>query len=373
MIQVVPVNTPALRRAFVDLAWTLRGSTPAWVPPWRPDQVRLLDPGRGDFFRSPGNRVDLFLARRDGAWVGRIAAIHNATHLATHGDGAGFFGFFECADDREAAAALLRRAEDWIRDDGLRIARGPANLSIQEEAGVLLDGFEHQPMAGMNHTPPYYRDLLESAGYTKAKDLLVFRADPTTTRFDQLGRISAAAERQSGLRVRTLDMGALEPEAVFLARVFADAWRDNWGAVPIGAAEFQQAYEHYRMFLVPELVYLAEVGGEPAGAFIALPDMNVLVKAAGGRIWPLGWWRMLAGRRRLTRYRVLMMGVRPQYRRHGIPLVFLHRCSQELLRRGMTLVEFSWVLEDNHETIAIIERIGGHRVQTLRLYEKEVS
>ncbi len=373
MIELVSVTTAEQRQVFVDLAWTLRSENPAWVPPWRPDLLVILDPERGDFFQTPGNRLALYLARKDGQWVGRIAAIRNEVHLEANQDDAGFFGFFECIDDVEVAGALLARAETWLKEQGLKVVRGPANLNIQEEAGLCLDSFDMQPMAGMTHTPPYYISLLEAAAYAKARDLLVFCLPASEAKYDQLARIAVAAERRTGITVRCLNMNRLDDEALFLALVFKDSWRDNWGAVPIRAPDFKKAYEHYRMFLIPELIFLAEVDGEPAGAFIAMPDMNVLIKECNGKMWPFGWWKMLTGRKRITRYRVFMMGVRPAFRRHGIPLIFLHRCAQELVRRKSSLIEFSWILEDNHETIAIIERIGGKRVQKLRLYEKALA
>jgi len=188
-----------------------------------------------------------------------------------------------------------------------------------------------------------------------------------------LQRIAAAAARLPTLRVRNLDMNRLRHEADFLATVYAEAWRDNWGEVPISAQEFYETYERYRFFIRPELVYLADIDGEPAGYFIAMPDMNELLHKMNGRLLPTGVFRLLFGRRGIKRFRVLMMGVRPKYRRTGLPLIFLQRCDKELQRCGASLLEFSWILEENREVIALIERIGGVRVQTLRVFEKPLS
>lgn len=374
MVQIDPVVTTRQQKEFVRCAAQFYRELPAWVPPFEPDLRRLLDPRRSDFFRVPGNDAAFFLARRDGRVVGRIAAIRNAVHLEANHDGAGFFGFFECEDNPDTARALLRQAEVWLAERGLRSSRGPANFNVQEEAGVLLDGFELQPMLGMTYTPAYYRTLLEAAGYAPCRDLLVYRVVPAAARMDQFDRIAAAAERShTGMHVRPLNMAALDREAVILERVFADAWRNNWGVVPISAEEFWTLYRRYQLFLIPELIFIAEIDGEPAGAIITMPDLNVIIKQAGGRLWPFGWWKLLRGRRHITRYRTMMMGVRPQFQRTGLPLVFLQRTKCELLRRGASLVEFSWILEDNHSTRSIIERIGGQRVQTLRLYEKALA
>lgn len=373
MLELSEVTTSADRRVFVRSAAQFYENLPAWVPPFEPDVLRLLDPARNEFFHDPGNRMACFLARRAGRVVGRIAAFRNAAHLAAHDDGVGFFGFFECEDDAATARALLDRAAAWLRAQGLRLMRGPANFNVQEEAGVLVDGFEHQPMAGMAYTPPYYKPLLERAGLTPSRDLLVYRLDEASAKYDRVARIVAAAERMQGLVVRNLDMSRIAEEAKKFELIFAESWRDNWGTVPISAKEFAEAYQRYRFFLLPEMVYLAEVNGEPAAAFVTMPDMNVLIKETGGKLWPFGWWKLLTGRKRITRYRTFMMGVRPQFRRLGLPLIFLSRCRVQLLQRKATLLEFSWILEDNHETRAVIERIGGYIAQRLRLFEEPLA
>ena len=370
-IRVEPVRSRREREEFLRVPWRIYRGIDAWVPPLLLDQRQLIDPKSGPFFRE--SEGAFFLARRGGEAVGRIAAFKNQPHLSVHADGTGFFGFFESIDDQDVAGALLAAAESWLRDRGLRGARGPANFSIYEEAGVLLDGFEHAPMAGMAYTPPYYRRLIEAAGYGKAKDLLVFRVTREAARFDRIQRLAEVASRLPTLRVRNVDMRHLRRETDFLATVYAEAWRDNWGRVPISAAEFFEAYERYRFFIRPELVYLAEIDGEPAGYFVAMPEMNVLLKRMNGRLLPGGWFPLLFGRGGIKRFRVFMTGVRPKYRRAGLPLIFLQRCQEELQRRGATLLEFSWVLEDNREVIAILERIGAARVQTLRLYEKALT
>jgi len=373
MLELTEVKTSADRRVFVRSAALFYENLPAWVPPFEPDVLRLLDPARNEFFHDPGNRMACYLAHRGGRVVGRIAAFRNAAHLAVHGDGVGFFGFFECEDDPATARALLDRAAGWLRAQGLRRMRGPANFNVQEEAGVLVDGFDLQPMIGMAYTPAYYKPLLEQAGLTPSRDLLVYRITRASARYDRISRIAAAAARLPGLTVRCLDMSRIPEEAKIFERVFADAWHDNWGVVPISAEEFRLAYERYRLFLRPEMVYLAEVNGEPAGAFVTLPDLNVLIKEAGGKLWPFGWWTLLTGRKRITRFRTFMMGVRPQFRRLGLPLVFLERCSRELVKSNCTELECSWILEDNHETRAVIERIGGSCAQTLRLFEEPLA
>ena len=300
------------------------------------------------------------------------SALHNTRHLAVHADGAGFYGFFECENDTATAVALLRTAEGWLRERGLKIARGPANFSIQDEAGVLLDGFEHAPMSGMAYTPPYYRDLLEAAGYGKVKDLLVFRITRETWNAAQFERMCRVVDRvAAGVTVRPLNLRDLPGEAERIALIFAEAWRDNWGALPLTAAEFLKYARDFRLFINPELILLAERDGEPLAMMVGIPNMNEVIRRIRGRLLPLGWWRLFADRKKVAGLRIFVMGVRQSARRLGLPMLFVRRYHELLADLPhFPEIEFSWILEDNHETIALIERVGGQRIQTLRLYEK---
>ncbi len=372
-VQVSPVRDQRDREIFLRLPWRFYRDQPAWVPPLLFDVRGQLDPKRGDFFKH--SEGEFFLARRGSEVVGRIAALHNRRHLAAHADGAGFFGFFECENNSGTAAALLRAAEQWLHSRGLAVVRGPANFSIQDEAGVLLDGFEHAPMAGMGYTPPYYRELLEAAGYVKAKDLEVWRINRGSWREDEFRRMCAVAERVAqGVTIRPVNMSDLPNEAERMAKIFAEAWRDNWGAQPITQPEFLKYASQYRLFIDPELILFAERDGEPLAMMVAIPNVNEIIQRIDGRMLPLGWLHLLLGRKRVTGIRLFLLGVRAEARRLGLPVLFIRR-YHELLNASPRLrqMEFSWILEDNHETLALIKRFGGWRAQTLRLYEKSLA
>jgi hypothetical protein len=372
-VEIKRVCTRAEREVFLRLPEKFYIGNTAWVPPLLFDLRPQLDPARGDFFKHSAG--EFFLAYRGNAPVGRIAALHNTRHLAAHADGAGFFGFFECEDDVATAAALLAAAEVWLRGRGLAVARGPANFSIQDEAGVLLDGFDHAPMAGMGYTPPYYRVLLETSGYRKAKDLHVCRIHRDSWQDTELQRMCALADRLApGVAVRPLNMRNLPEEAAKMAVIFAEAWKENWGAQPITQPEFLKYASQYRLFINPELILIAERDGEPLGMMVAIPNINEIIRRIDGRIFPFGWWRLLRDRKRVSTLRLFLLGVRTSARRLGLPVLFMRR-YHELLGGSATLreMEFSWILEDNHETLALLDRLGGRRVQTLRLYEKAVG
>lgn len=371
-VRIERVVTKKERAVFMDLPWQIYRGNPAWVPPLRFDLRAQLDPARGDFFKH--SEGAFFLAYRGLAPVGRIAALHNTRHLAAHADGAGFFGFFECEDEPGTARTLLQVAEEWLRGRGLAVARGPANFSIQDEAGVLLDGFEYAPMAGMAYTPPYYRGLLEAAGYTKAKDLLVCRIHRDTWKDAELKRLCAIVDRMApGVKVRALNMNDWPGEAERMAKIFAESWRENWGAQPISQAEFLKYGEQYRLFIDPQLILFAERDGEPLGMMVAIPNVNEIIQRIDGRLLPLGWWHLWRDRKRVTSLRLFLLGVRPEARRLGLPVLFMRRYHEVLVgEKHLQEMEFSWILEENHETLNLINRLGGRRVQTLRLYEKKL-
>lgn len=377
MIEVRPVKTARERMEFIRLVWRLHTGKPGWVPPLIADQKLALHPTKGEYFRHAGSGA-LWMAFRDGEPVGRIGAFRNEVHLKTTHDGAGFFGFFESEDDEEVARALLKQAESWLRSQGLDSARGPANFNVQEEAGVSIDAHELEPMVGMAWTPAYYRRLLEASGYRTCRDLLVYRLEwdwenEPAEELERWGKIENRILRKPGLTIRCLDVKRLPEEAKFLATVFGESWEGNWGHVPISEQEFLELHERYIRFLAPEMVLLAEVDGEPAGAWVAMPNLNEAIKPLNGKLWPFGWWRLLQAKKNIVNYRVMIMGVRPAFRHLGLPVAFILGFRREFKKIGGKTVECSWLLEENKDVLGVVERFHGRKVQTLRLYEKEIS
>lgn len=377
MIEIKPVKTARDRMEFIRLAWRLHEGKPGWVPPLIADLKRALDPVKGEYFRFAGSGA-LWMALQDGEPVGRIAAFRNEAHLKANQDGAGFFGFFESIDDAKVARALLSVAEAWLREKGLSVARGPANFNVQEEAGVSLDAHDLEPMVGMTWTPAYYRQLLEAAGYRTCRDLWVYRIDwdwanEPAEEMQRWAAIESRLLRRSGVTIRHLDTSRLPEEAKFLATVFGESWRGNWGHVPITEAEFLELYQRYIHFLSPKMVLLAEIDGEPVGAWVSMPNLNEAIKPLNGKLWPFGWLRLLRARKHIINYRAMLMGVRPAFRHLGIPLAFILQFRREFVKIGGKTIECSWLLEENKDVLGVVERFKGRKVQTLRLYEKDLT
>lgn len=359
-VEVREAATRAERRAFLRLPWRIYRGEPNWVPPLLSAVARTLDPRRNPFYRHAESR--LYLAWRGRRPVGRIIATVDRLYNEYHRDTMGFWGFFECEDDPEAARALLDRAADDLRARGMTQMMGPMNPSINGECGVLIKGFERPPVILMPYNPPYYPALIEGAGLQKAKDLFAYLllSSNVTGDSEQLQRIERLGKliqrRHPTLRVRTLDMSNYEADVQALGKLFNTVRKDNWGFVPTTEDEIRAMAREMKAILDPQMVFIAELDGRPVGCLLALPDINPLLKKCNGRLLPFGWLHLLWGRRRLNWLRVFGSAALPEHRHIGIiPLLFgeVIRIGH---RRGYTHAELSWVSEGNLRPILTIEQ-----------------
>lgn len=370
MIDVAPVRDRRTREAFLRLPWRLYRDRPAWVAPLLAERRRFLDRQRNPFFRH--SEAELFLARRGGAVVGRIAAVHNRRHLDAWGDGAGFFGFFECEDDAAAAGALLDAAARWVRERGLTRLRGPMSFTINDESGLLLDAFDRPPVLLMPYNPPYYRALLEGWGLAKVQDLLAYRLEVPAILPQRLARAEELVAAAPGLVIRPVDLAHIREEVDRIHRVHSAAWAENWGAVPLAAEEIAELARELLPIVVPELALLAEQDGEPVGVSITLPDFHEVLAHLEGRLLPTGWLRALWWKRRITGVRVLILGVVREHRRRGIEAAMVARTVRAAMARGYRSGELSWILESNGPMRRLLERLGARVDKTYRVYEKAI-
>jgi len=366
-IAIVEATTPGRVKAFIELPFRIYAADPCWVPPLRRDERRRLSP-RNAFFSHADIR--LWLAERDGRVVGRIAAIDDRTHNQTHGQPVTWFGFFESPDEG-IAAALLARVEAHARERGSVAVFGPVNPSLNESAGLLVEGFDSAPYILMPHNPASYQHQIEAAGYSKLKDLFAWHLDLRVPLPDRLVRLGERAARRSGITIRALEIGAFERDLALIQRIYQNAWGDNWGFVPPTEAEAKQLAEALRPIIDPEVVIFAEVEGRAVGCAVGVPDANQVLKRMRGRLLPVGFIHFLRRRSIMNRGRLLLLGVEPEFRHTGLyPLLIA-----ELHKRGRNRyveVELSWTLEDNDAINAGIEAAGARRYKTYRLYRKEL-
>ncbi len=356
---------------FVDVPWSLYGPEDLWVPPLRLMVRDALDTRRNPFYRNADRA--LFVVERDGRPVGRVAAIENRAHNRHHDDRVGFVGFFECADDPEAAGAALDAAERWLAARGLTRARGPISPSMNHESGLLVDGFDTPPTIMTPWNPPYYGALLEGAGYEAAQDLLGYDI-PADGRFAIPERIRNLAERTArttGVRFRTLDVRTLEAEARKVLDLYVDAWDVNWGFTPPTWEEFWHTAKDLKSVLLPEYSFVAEVDGEIVGFMLMARDLNrVLRRVPSGRLGPVSLLRLLTGLRRVRHGRILLLGLRAEYRHRGLFPLFAYEAARLAHDSGFGGAEASWILADNEALTAPLDAMGLRAYKRWRIYEK---
>jgi GNAT superfamily N-acetyltransferase len=366
-IEVRPVHSGRDLSRFIQLPFDLFRDEARWVPPLRLDVKSRLNRKKNPFFEH--SEAEYFIAWREGRPVGRIAAIDNHRHRQFHHDRVGFFGWFDCIDDVEVARALLETARRWLSARGLDTIRGPASFSLNDECGLLVEGFDEHCTILTPWNPPYYEALVEAAGLTKVMDLYSFRLDVMSFDNERIGRIAKLVKRRENVALRRFNVKDFEGEVKRVMAIYNDAWEDNWGFVPMTPRELEHMAKELKPVLEPSLVCFAEHEGEAVGFSLVLPDINPLLKKLRGRLFPFGIFRLLRGIRHVPGVRLVAMGMNRSHHKKGLDaLLYLDNfeASRDL---GKEWSELGWVLESNQVMINTIERIGGHRARTHRLYE----
>ncbi|MGW3243676.1 N-acetyltransferase family protein [Streptomyces sp. NPDC001070] len=374
-ITVTPVEGRAATTAFIRLPYALYRDDPHWVAPLEREMRAFLDPRRNPFFDTAEAR--LFLARRGDRAVGRIAAVSDPRFQERHDYKCGHFGLFECADDLEAAAALFDAAAAWLGERGLTRMLGPLSFSVNDECGLLVDGFDGPPSVGIPYNPPYYANLLTGCGFAKAKDLLSWLVPmpPDGEPPAAIARVAARTLADPAVRVRALDPDRYEADMAAIKEIYNDAWAENYASVPLTEAEFRHMAEQLRSVVRPELVRIAEVDGEPAAFTLWVPDVNQALRGTRGRLttWglPIGLLRVSRAMGRVTRVRGGTSGVRKEHRSRGLVAVLLADAQRAAFRLGYTETDLSWILEDNRGSNRHAQAMGGVHFRTHRLYERD--
>jgi hypothetical protein len=371
-LRIEPIQTAADTRAFLRLPWTIYADDPAWVPPLLFDRRQQISEKHNPFFRHATWQG--FLARRGGRTVGRISAQIDRLNADLGRPELGYFGMIEGIDDPAVFAGLLRAAEAWLRARGMKQVLGPFNLGINQEVGLLVDGFETPPFFMMTHARRWYGPHVRSAGYSVAKELHAYEVAPD---FEHPTVMKALVGRMGDrLRVRPLEPKHVERDLVAMCDVFNDAWANNWQFVPFTHEEFIRIGKEMLLVIEPDFIQIAELDGEPAAFIVMLPNLHESIRDLNGRVFPTGWAKLLW--RIKVRYpetaRVPLMGVRQgvQNTRLGPGLAFsvISAVAAAALRRGIRSVEMSWILEDNAGMRHIIEAIGGRLTKRYHMYEK---
>jgi GNAT superfamily N-acetyltransferase len=378
-VTVTPVMTKAERKAFIDLPYRLNAGDPHWVPPLKADVEELLNPKKNPFFQHA--EVQLFVARRGGQIVGRISAHFDrlAWTLPPEqgmGPGTGNWGMFE-AEDEAVSAALIAAAEDWLRAKGMTRVLAPLSLSIWDEPGLLVKGFDHDPVIMMGHHSPAYRVWVEGSGYTPAKTLLTYDLQVDKPFPPLIERIVASGEKNPRIRIREADKSRFKEEADLVFDILNDAWSTNWGFVPITDEEVRYVSKKMAPIVYPDLLRIAELDGEPVAFMLTFPDMNRVIKPFKGKLFPFNVFKLLWWTKKpySPRMRVPLMGVRKhlQSSRMASQLAFM---MVEYVRRsatrknGATTAEIGWILDDNQGMRSVADAIESKINREYLIYEK---
>lgn len=369
-VEVFAVRTGKERKEFINLEWELNKNTPNWISPLRIARKEIIDPKKNPFFEHA--EMELFLARKDGKIVGRVAAIKNDNHNRFHNDKTGFWGFFESTNDQEVANGLFQAAATWLKSKGLDTMIGPMNPSTNDECGLLIKGFDTPPYIMMPHNPEYYPKLVEGFGQTKVKDLYAWyltTQEAIQNITEKMQRVANKIKERHSITFRPANMKNLKEEVERIKEIYNDAWSKNWGFVPFTDAEIDHMAKELKTIVDPDLLLLAEKGDEPIGFSLTLPNINeILQKIPDGKLFPTGIFKLLFGMKKIKTVRVITLGVKRAYQHLGLGSNFYIETIQRAIKNGYTAGEMSWILENNKPMNSAIQSLGSKLYKTYRIY-----
>jgi hypothetical protein len=369
-LEVRPVASRGDLTAFIKLPWRLYRNERNWVPPLIFERRQFLDRGKNPFFRHA--EAEYFLAWRDGRPVGRITAQVDRHFNEFQGNDWGMFGFFECEEDPEAAAALVGAAEAWLRARGRDRMVGPMNFTTNDECGVLIEGFDQLPTVLTDYTHRYYPALLEGAGLTKAMDLFMWHLDVSDREsvHEAIWKIADRVESKHGITTRHFRKKDLDAEVDRFLEIYNAAWEKNWGFVPLTEDEVRHYAKQLKPLLAEDWAMVAEKDGEVVGAALTLPDYNQVLVHMNGRLLPFGWAKFLWYRRRIDRVRVFALGVKREWQHTGVAAKLYEMHFDSAARTRQRGGEMGWILESNTSMNRAMEGMSGQIVRKYRLYER---
>lgn len=369
-VRAVSPETKRGRSEFINLAWPIYAGIPNWVPPLKVDLHTMLNPKKHPYHEHA--QAQLFVAYRDGKAAGRIAAHINHEHSKRWNQGVGFFGFYEAEESQEIADALFDAAAGFVKSYGCTTLRGPYSWSPNDEIGMLIDSFDRDPALMMPYNPPYYPAQLEQAGFSKAKDLFAYWIEDPGEIPERLRRGVEIAKKRNQVEIRPFNTKKFWDEVETLKTLYNSAWEANWDAVPMSDQEIEHLAKDLKTILDPEIVYFAYVRGELAGFALSLPDANQAMKAANGRLLPIGIFKIMRGMKRISHIRVLLLGLLPHYRNSGVDIALYHETFSRGVARGYRSAEMSWILEDNYAMRNPLEKFGARPFKTYRIYDRPI-
>lgn len=363
-------TTKQERKQFLNFPYQHYSDDEHWIAPLKMEQKKLIDEDNNPFYDD--GEIALFLAEQDGEICGRIAAIQDHRYNKHHGNKTGFFGFFECINDQSVVDLLVKVASDWLRERGHTDMLGPANPSMMDEVGILVDGFEYDPSFMMPYHKPYYDKLLKNAGLKKEMDMYAFRVTQASVNLERMYRAEEIVRRRlPKFNIREIDLKNIEEEVKTVRYIFNKAWSGNWGFIPLSKEELSGLAKDLKLILDPKVAHIAEIDGKPVAFSIGLPDLNQALKHMDGTLFPTGIFKLLWHRRNINQIRTALMGVLPEYQGKGIDAMLHKEAIVNGREVGYNSSELSWVLESNKSMIKVAEKIGAQIEKTYRMYSED--
>ena len=359
-------------KEFIELPWSIYKDDPYWVPPLKMAVKDLLNQNAHPFYKTA--TIKVWLCEIDGKIVGRIMAVNNQAYNKYQNTKCGFFGFYEAIDNKEVATLLFNTAENSLKSEGMTSMQGPMNPGTNYECGLLVDKYDDAPQIMMTYNPSYYATQFENYGLTKAMDLLAYNVDAHFTMPKIIMDIAERTEKKSKVTFRTLNLKKWNEELDIMFEIYNSAWEANWGFVPMTKEEFYHTAKDLKSIVDPSLVHFALVNGVVAGFILTLPDLNQVFKQIpSGNLSPIAIYKILTAKKRITRVRVITMGVKKEFRKIGIEtLLYKHNHIAIKKNPNIKNIEMSWILENNLEMNKPLIRMGGEAYKRYRLYEKAI-
>lgn len=372
-IDLLEVENSSDLNTFIKVPFDIYRDDPNWVPPLISERKDFFNKSKNPFFRSAKTR--LFLARKDSKYVGRIAICVNYSYNEFHESNTGFFGFFDCIEDYDVAELLFKVALIKLKAEGVDTMLGPCNFSTNHEVGMLIEGYDMPPVVMMTYNKPYYNDFAEKFGLRKAKDLLAMRIYADRDFDPRLVKMAERMKEREGVELRTIDMNRFDEEVELINELYNKAWAKNWGFVPLSKDEFRHIAKDIKQIIDPDIVLVAEVKGEAVGFSLTLPDINLALKFAKGRLFPTGLAKLLwhtKVKNKVDSVRIITLGILPEYQKRGIDTLMYLKTYEVANEKGYKYGEMSWVLEDNFAMVRAGELMGGVLYKKYRIYGMQV-
>jgi len=371
-IEVIDLLNKKDLNRFISLPWSIYKNDPKWVPPLKMAVKDVLNIKKHPFYETA--TVKAFIATKDGSDVGRILGVNNKAFNKYQNTRIGYFGFYETINDQEVSNALIDAAKNYAKEFGHTELQGPMNPGTNYECGLLVNGFEDEPQVMMTYNPKYYETLLDNYGFKKSMDLLAYNINADFQMPKIIMDIATRTEKKESISFRNLNLKKWNEELDIMFDIYNSAWEKNWGFVPMTREEFLHTAKDLKSIVNPEFVQIAEVKGKAAGFILTLPDLNQVFKyIPSGNLSPIAIYKILTAKKRMTRCRVITMGIKAEYRKMGLETL-LYKHNHEAIKKNpkMKNIEMSWILESNLEMNKPLIRMGASAYKTYRIYGKEV-